>query len=102
MTSFTNSEDLDIKASKFLDLLFVIFTICLNLFFGESSVRNVDVFLEDINGVEQVFVHKFVVGLEFMGFHGEVFIEVEGDDVLERKSFFFVETDELVIKLGRG
>lgn len=62
MPRLADAENLNVDASVLSDELFVLLAEGVNLFLGELAVRNVDIFVGDVNVVEQVFVHECVVG----------------------------------------
>ncbi len=94
VTGAADAEELEVDSAGGGDGGFVLLAEGGDGFGGEGAVGDVDVLARDIDVVEEVFVHETVVALELAGVHGEVFVEVEGDDVLEGEIFFLVEADE--------
>ena len=63
---------------------------------GDVGVRRIDV-----DPVEQVLAHEAAVALQLVRLHGPVFVEVEGDDILEGQPLLAVEPHELVVDARR-
>ena len=121
MSSSANTENLEVETSESGNLLFIVLAELVDLRLLQSTVRNIDIFLWNINMVEEMLVGVFIlhkllsnVGVFYYVFHvliialescfGDwvVLIEVEGDHVFERESLFLVKSDEFHVDSFRG
>jgi hypothetical protein len=100
VTRSADAQDLDVDAAEVFDFLFVLLAIVPDGFAGDRAVGHVDVGAVDVDVVEQVLVHEADVALQRVGLHGEVFVEVEAHDVLERQTLFAVQADQFRVDAG--
>jgi hypothetical protein len=56
-----------------------------------------DIFLWDVNFIKEILFHETKIGLERFRLHWVVFIQVEGNNILEGKSFFAMHSLEFFI-----
>lgn len=102
MSSSANTENLEVETSESGNLLFVVLAELVDLRLLQSTVRNIDIFLWNINMVEEMVFHVLIIALESCFGDWVVLIEVEGDHVFERESFFLVKSDEFHVDSFRG
>lgn len=102
MSSSANTENLEVETSESGNLLFVVLAELVDLRLLQSTVRNIDIFLWNINMVEEMVFHVLIIALESCFGDWVVLIEVEGDHVLERESLFLVKSDEFHVDSFRG
>ena len=57
-----------------------------------------DVLREDVDMVEKMAVHEVPVAFLVVAWETGVFVEVEGDDVLETESFLLVKADQFCVE----
>lgn len=102
MSSSANTENLEVETSESGNLLFIVLAELVDLRLLQSTVRNIDIFLWNINMVEEMVFHVLIIALESCFGDWVVLIEVEGDHVLERESLFLVKSDEFHVDSFRG
>ena len=103
MAGAADAEDLQINAADGVDGFFILAAVVEDLIARDGSLGDVDVLLRDVDMVEQLVRHEPRVALGVVGREAVVFVEIEGDDVLEAESFFLVKADQLTIERhGRG
>ena len=101
MARAADTEDLEIDATRGFDFALVTLAHGADVVFGRETIGNMRVRRIDINAIEEMLAHEAVVTLQIGWLHRPVFVEVEGDDVLERQAFFTMESHELVVHAGR-
>ncbi len=74
VTSPADPQDLNINTSILFDLFLIISTKLYYIFSFDFSIRNIDVFLGDVNVIEEMMVHVVVVGLRVIIFDRIVFV----------------------------
>lgn len=95
--SSSNAQNLQVDSSIGLDFLFIVGTELDDSRSFDLAVRNIDVFLGDVNMIEEVVVHVVIVGFWVVFLDGVVFIQVEGNYVLETHLSIAIHADELTI-----
>jgi hypothetical protein len=98
----SDSQNLNIDASVRLDFLFVIFTKFGDLIPFDLSVRNVDVFFQNIDVAEQILPHVVVVRLRVIVADWVVLVKIESDYIFEGEAFLFVEPYQFSVKQQRS
>ena len=97
----TYAQDLYVDATHAVDFFFVLPAAFVDIFFGQRAVGNVDVAFGNVEVIEQMLVHKSNIALQLLGRHRVVFVEIEGDDVLEREAVLLVHPYEFIVDFGR-
>ena len=70
----TDAQQLEIEPATVLNLLVVAQAVGLDILTCYGSVRDVDVFLRDIDVIEEVFVHKVPITLQVLLLHWVVLV----------------------------
>ena len=103
MAGAADTEQLNVNAPQSVNLLLIVGAVGLYFIHGKGSVRDMDVFFFNIDEVEKILLHKADVALLSIGLHRVIFIQVEGDDVVETQSFLPMHAHQFVVHLnGRG
>src|SRR5690606_12399386 len=97
-----DAEDLEIEAAGVADAILVGLAAGEDFGAGHGAVGHVDVFGRHVDVVEELVVHEAPVTLGVGAGEAVVFVEVEGDDVLERQAFLAVQADELAVEAHGG
>ncbi len=97
-----DAENLKVDAADGVDFVFVGFAVGEDLIRGDGARGDVDVFGGDVDVVEELLAHEAGVAFGVVGGEAVVFVEVEGDDVLEAEFFLAVEADEFAVEGDGG
>ena len=97
MTCSSDPQNLNIDTTQQLNPSFILRTVFADLRFGKGSIRNVNILWRDIDMIEQMFLHKPMIRLQFIRLHRKILIEIKRDNVLERDAIFLVHPDQLVV-----
>src|SRR5690606_33925699 len=97
-----NAQQLKVQSACGFYLRFVCFAILLQLVWRDRAIRNMDIFRFDVHMIEQMLVHEIMIALDIVPFHRVVFIQIEGDHILETEALLPMHADELLIYPDRG
>lgn len=97
-----DSQNLDVDASIWSDFLFITKAKIGDVSSLNFTIRDIDIFFGYIDVVEEIEVHVVIVGLRVLFRDGEVLIQVEGHNLFETQSFFFVHPDQLFVDAKRS
>lgn len=89
-----DAEELHVDTAGLLDRPLVALAPLAHRFGFDRPVGNVHVGRIDVDVIEEMLPHEAVVTLQPLRPHGEVLVEIEGDDVREGEPLLAVESDE--------
>ncbi len=99
----TDAENLQVDAARPSNLLFVADAIVLGVFGVDGAIGHIDVLWRNVDVIEERLLHPTAIALGVVRLHGEVFVEVEGDDVREVEVGLAVQANEFAVQAdGRG
>ena len=101
VTRSADAENLKVDATERINLLLVVAAMGEDLVAAQRAAGDVDVRLRDVDVIKNLLRHEARVAFRMIRREAEVFVEVEGDDVLEAEPFLFVQADQLAIKRHR-
>ena len=102
MSRSTNTQNLKIQATNFSNFSFVIQAVISNIFFIQSSIRNMNILSLYIDVIKKLFIHKPNIALFGFRMHGVIFVKIKGDHILKAQAFFFVHSGKFGINFNRG
>src|SRR5260221_4780353 len=99
VTSPTNSHDLNIDPAGFLYLALVVSTVFEYLItFGQTG-GHMRLFGWQIDMTEELNLHEMPITLRMIGRETIIFIEIEGNNVAERKTFLSIQANQFLVQL---
>lgn len=102
VTGATDAENLQIKTTAGLNLVLISLAVGFDVLLCNCAAGKIDVLGGNVDVVEQVGVHEVPVGLNVLTGQTVVFVKVEGSYILEGKTLFLVQTNQLCIETKRG
>ena len=92
MPRTSNTQYLQVDSPSSLDLLLVIPTEFIYFIPFQRSVRDMNILRININMIKQMVVHEIMVALLRLFRHRQILVQIEGNHVTERNSFFPVHS----------
>src|SRR3989338_9063712 len=92
----TDTAKKQVDTPYFLDLLFVVLALLLQVFC--VTVQDVDVLVWNVDMAEKMMPHEIVIALRMVLRQSHILVHVERDDVFERDFPLLVKTDQVLVR----
>lgn len=100
MSCTSNTKNLYIDSSIWLDLAFIICAKLHNCLSWDFAIGDIDILLRNVDMVEKMVVHVVVVGLSIIVLDWVVLVEIEGHHIFEAQLSWTIKTNQLLIDLN--
>jgi hypothetical protein len=97
MAGAADAQDLQVDAAGGANRFFVAPAMVHHALDREAAVRDVNVFGTDVDVVKKLPAHEMDIGMDRIGRHREILVEVEADDIGETQPFLPVQAHQLAV-----